>query len=117
MSNYIIKGTVTEISFDEGFFTIVGTEGYAIKQGDNKYNVLCPEKMPAENSYSQSFILSNDVKFPILDSDKELLLKASSEGKKIKIKLVLENIEIENIVDSQKLQEVGKKYSLSLLSD
>lgn len=119
MANYIIEGTVTEISIDEGFFTIAGTEGFAIKQGDDKYNVLCPEKMPTENDYLPSFILSQDVKFPIIDSDNELILKASSEGKKIKIKLVLENI-----VDLQKLQElvkksqeVGKKYFLSLLSD
>ena len=85
---YIIEGTIKELSFDENFFTIAGTEGYAIKQKKDgmemKYNVLCPENMPSNSVSDTSYILSQDFKF-FVGENKDLLLRSLSLGKRIRI--------------------------------
>ncbi len=121
--NYILEGTVAEISVDENFFRINGTEGFAIKQADKKYNVLCSEIMPKEQENQVGIILSKDCQFPIPnEADKELLLSAVQSAKRIKITISSEEAAIE--IDLQKLKELSssessakKKYKLSLLSD
>ncbi|MBO4320111.1 MAG: hypothetical protein J5857_06550, partial [Treponema sp.] len=82
--NYIIEGTVSEISSEkpeEVNFKIFGTEGYALKIGKNKYNILCSEtilKNAADDSttkdeskiYSETFILSQQILFTSTDTAK-----------------------------------------------
>lgn len=85
---YIIEGTIKELSFDENFFTIAGTEGYAIKQKKDgkeiKYNVLCPENMPSNQDSGTSYTLAQDFRFPV-GKNKCLLLQSLSSGKRIRI--------------------------------
>ena len=121
---YIIEGTVSELSVDDNFFTIKGTEGFVIEQNKKKYNVLCPENMPEKNKKLLSAILSQDFEFPICDNNKELLLESLCHGKKIRIKLSMEDNEIQNSIDLQKLQDDSasenpskKKYSITLLAN
>ena len=112
---YIIEGTIKELSFDEKFFTITGTEGYAIKQKKDgmemKYNVLCPENMPSKEKGIASYILSQDFKFSAAKS-KCLLLQSLSLGKRIK--MTIEVDDSKKIVDE--LEVDGQKTSLTLLA-
>ena len=112
---YIIEGTIKELSFDEKFFTIAGTEGYAIKQEKDgmemKYNVLCPENMPSKEKGIASYILSQDFKFSAAKS-KCLLLQSLSLGKRIR--MTIEVDDSKKIVEELKVDE--QKTSLTLLA-
>ena len=52
--SYKIDCTIQEIEISlDGKVTglkIKGTEGYLLKQGDNEYNVFCPEKLPEKET-------------------------------------------------------------------
>lgn len=91
MANYIIEGTISELSFDEGYFTICGSEDFSLKYDDKKYNVLCPEKISKENfatqQYSSCFILKQDLKFSTKNRNRNLLLQGSSLQKKVRVKI------------------------------
>ncbi len=112
--DYVIEGTISELSFDENYFSLSGTEGYALKHGDKKYNVLCPKDMPEKNKYAQSVVLSQDFHFPI-QGDKELLLHALSSNKKIRIRLSVNITEV--YIDLQKVKEGNAESYISLLSE
>ena len=86
---YTIEGTVTEISSD-GIFKIVGNEGYAIKQGDKKYNVLCPADMPKETEHANAIIISQEHQFITDTTNKGLLL--NSLGKRVKVTLNIDEV-------------------------
>lgn len=96
---YIIEGTVTEISsekLDEVSFKITGSEGYAIKLGKKKYNVLCTEKI-LENSneedsfenkskfFEETFVLSQGIQFLSNDVAKVGLIRCNALGKHVKV--------------------------------
>ena len=83
---YIIEGTVTEISSD-GTFRIAGSEGYAIKQNDKKYNVLCPKEMPMNEQAKIGIILSQDFPFKT-DAKNSLIYHAL--GKRVKVSVSFE---------------------------
>lgn len=90
---YIIEGTIKELSFDENFFTIAGTEGYAIKQKKDgreiKYNVL--QNYDTDDTIKKVFmaglVCKQDVKFLTDGKNRDLLLQAASSGKKVQVKL------------------------------
>ena len=112
---YIIEGTIKELSFDENFFTIAGTEGYAIKQKKDgmemKYNVLCPENMPSNQDSGTSYTLAQDFRFPV-GKNKCLLLQSLSLGKRIR--MTIEVDDSKKIVEELKVDE--QKTSLTLLA-
>ncbi|MBR5096521.1 MAG: hypothetical protein IK094_05380 [Treponema sp.] len=85
MTNYVIEGTVSEISIDEEYFKLKGCEGYAIMQNAKKYNLLCPESLPEKEKVEFGFILSQDYKFPLNEPNASLLMQSFSNVKKIKI--------------------------------
>ena len=115
MTNYIIEGTISELSFDESYFTICGAEGFSIKQNDKKYNVLCPKAMPESEKSLEAIVLAQDFKFPT-GENKDLLLQAVSSQKRIKVQLCIEDNQIETYIDLNKLIE-KKKIVVSLLSN
>lgn len=84
MANYVIEGTISEISQDEEYFKLKGCEGYAIKQNDKKYNLLCSENMTED--VGLAFVLSQDMKFTLNDGNENLLMQVWSVGKRIKLK-------------------------------
>lgn len=73
MTNYIIEGTITKIFVDASdnlSFNIIGTEGYSVKQGRDKYNLLCPEKLKDEiddktKIHVLGILLSQDYQFSV----------------------------------------------------
>lgn len=51
-----MEGTVSELYADESdnfTFKVIGSEGFSLKQGEWRFNVLCPEKLE-KNSKKQS---------------------------------------------------------------
>lgn len=120
MANYVIEGTVTEITStkNECIFKIAGTDGYAIKQGDKNYNILCPEEMPKKEKYFTSFIFSQDIHF-IINNNNDALLVAYTNSKKVKL-LVKTRIAKANETDENNNSETRKCIkvsSLALISD
>lgn len=93
---YIIEGTIKELSFDENFFTIAGTEGYAIKQKkdgvETRYNVLQNCGKDADTNPISSFVFNPNTKFATTEKNRCLLLQAASSGKKVQVKLEM-NVE------------------------
>ena len=72
MANYVIEGTIRELSVDENdnfTFKISGAEGFSIKQAEKEYNLLCPEKLKDNDvdnkPYSLCFIISQDYEFSV----------------------------------------------------
>ena len=93
---YIIEGTVKELSFDENFFTIAGIEGYAIKQKkdgvETRYNVLQNCGKDVDTNPISSFVFNPNTKFATTEKNRCLLLQAASSGKKVQVKLEM-NVE------------------------
>ena len=83
---YIIEGTVTEISSD-GTFRIAGSEGYAIKQGDKKYNVIYSEdlKTKADTNAVLSFIFFDTRDYSASEKFFTLLSSAMTSGNRIRV--------------------------------
>ena len=108
--NYIIEGTISELSIDENFFRIKGSEGFVIIQDNKKYNVLCPESM--QEKVDVSFILSQDAKFSV-GRNENLLIKACHSENKIKIKF--ENLRKDD--NNNTVKEIKEKLSAEILSD
>ena len=113
---YIIEGTIKELSFDEKFFTIAGTEGYAIKQKKDSeeimYNVLHPkDNMPSKEKGITSYILSQDFKFSAAKS-KCLLLQSLSLGKRIRMTIKTND----STAPAAEFTIDGKEISLTLLA-
>ena len=112
MENYIIEGTITELSFDEGYFTVCGSEGFAIKRDDKKYNVLCPEKMPEEKTCIGSFITDQKCKFSTSVKHRTALLTSLTSEKRIRVSIDEE--ELKKSADKENILPVS---SITLLSD
>lgn len=89
---YIIEGTVKELSFGkEDFFTIAGTDGYAVKQKKDgveiRYNVLQNCGKDADTIPISSFVFNQNTKFATTEKNRCLLLQAASSGKKVQVKI------------------------------
>ena len=91
--NYEIEGTVTEISND-GSFKLAGSEGYAIKQGEKRYNILCPKTTSEEKDAKACIILSQDFTFKS-SAKNELIYHAL--GKRAKISVFVDKVEEKKI--------------------
>ncbi len=94
MAKFVIEGTVSEIKLSkkqsEYLFKIKGIDGYAIKHGDKKYNILCEKSFrkslsKASNESISSYILSQERQFKIDEKQGCLLTSALSNGKKLRI--------------------------------
>lgn len=110
MVNYIIEGTVSELSLDENYFTLCGSEGFSFKKNDKKYNILCPKNMPKDEKALVAIVLVQDFKFPSGDN-KDLLLQAVSYEKRIKVQLSVEDENVKTHIDLKKLIETEEKNS------
>lgn len=110
MVNYIIEGTVSELSLDENYFTLCGSEGFSFKKNDKKYNILCPKNMPKDEKALVAIVLAQDFKFPSGDN-KDLLLQAVSYEKRIKVQLSVEDENVKTHIDLKKLIETEEKNS------
>ncbi|MBR6297189.1 MAG: hypothetical protein IKR40_12010 [Treponema sp.] len=99
MNDYIIEGIVSEIesmNSNEVLFKLSGIEGYALKVGEKKYNIICTEKLiknsklkhekePDFKFYEHSFIISKNIQFAVTDTAKLFLIKSNALGKHVKI--------------------------------
>ena len=110
--NYIIEGTITELSFDEGYFTICGSEGFMLKQGEKKYNVLCSEENLKEKHYQASFIASQKCKFSTSVKYRSVLLTSMTYEKRIRVSL--DEKELKKATNQEKSLPI---CSITLLSD
>lgn len=107
---YVIEGKITELSLDESYFTLCGSEGFSFKRNDKKYNILCPKDMPKEEESLVAIVLAQDFKFPSGDN-KDLLLQAVSYEKRIKVQLSVEDENVKTHIDLRKLIETEEKNS------
>lgn len=124
MTNYIIEGTITKIFVDASdnlSFNIIGTEGYSVKQGRDKYNLLCPEKLKDEiddktKIHVLGILLSQDYQFSVNEKNKDLVIRHFSSNKRIYLTIVLdEKKSLEKLFADKKLSL--KVTSLTLLLD
>lgn len=87
MANYIIEGTVLEISKEKlkNTFKIAGTEGYALIQrkgkSETRYNILCSDD---KNSY-RALKIEKDFSYNVSDDFMPLLISAMAHGKKVSV--------------------------------
>lgn len=113
ITNFIIEGTVSEITVKNGKnvkFKILGTEGYAIKLGKKKYNIITKDeviedsksdKETDENFIVTSYVLSQNFLFSI--SDKEKISKLSNFlGKRIKFIFEIDESKVKISADIKK---------------
>ena len=107
--DYIIEGTISELSFDEGYFTICGSEGFAIKKDDKKFNLFCLKDNPKEKVYQISFIASQKCKLSTSVKYRTVLLSSLTSEKRVRIALD------ENELKTKK--EIRSVSSITLLSD
>lgn len=124
MTNYIIEGTITKIFVDASdnlSFNIIGTEGYSVKQGRDKYNLLCPEKLKDEiddktKIHVPGILLSQDYQFSVNEKNKDLVIRHFSSNKRIYLTIALdEKKSLEKLFADKKLPL--KVTSLTLLAD
>lgn len=93
MANYVIEGTVSELAKEKSKVAvkIVGSEGYAIKQGDKTYNVFCPKNMPEAGNCGKGYIIDSKIEFTGNKEFENILTQASMHGKKIRLTIELED--------------------------
>jgi hypothetical protein len=102
--SYKIECTVQEIELDiSGKITglkILGTEGYSLKQGEEKYNVFCPTNMPQKDDAPVSvLVLSTKTMLqwktsPAIDLH-SFLMQAKCAGKKVRLEI---DVDSKNII-------------------
>ena len=91
--NYIIECTISELTkeVDKISVKIVGTEGYAIKQGDKTYNVFCLENMLETDDAVRSYITNSNTEISVNKDFENILTQASMNGKKLRLTIELED--------------------------
>ncbi len=91
--NYVIECTISEstVKRTEIAVRIVGTEGYAIKDGDKTYNVFRPKDLPKPKKTVQCYIVDSETKFTVKNDFENILTQASINGKKIRLIIELKN--------------------------
>ena len=121
---YVIEGTIYKIYVDESdnlSFSIMGTEGYSVKQGKDKYNLLCPEKLKDEindksKTHVPTILISQEYQFSVSEKNKELVIKTCSSNKRISMTIALdEKKSIDKLFADKNLPL--KVSSLVILSD
>lgn len=88
-TNYVIEGTVSEITVTgtEVAIKIVGSEGYAIKDDGKTYNVFRPKDLPKAKETVQSYIADSENEFTVNNDFENILTQASTNGKRIRLKV------------------------------
>ena len=122
MENYIIEGTISEITKEKSknTFKIAGAEGYALTQRkdslETKYNILCNTD---KNSYL-ALKIEKDFPCNVSDDFMPLLVSAMTYGRKVRITFM--TYTANNIKKDESVLTIinGTRYSVSsitLLSD
>ena len=123
--NYVIEGTISELSLDEKFFRIKGCEDFSIIQDKKKYNLLCPEKLTEKEDVKLAFLLTQDFMFPFNENNKDLLIHTFSNDKRIRISIRHEVVVstptidlnmLKSIVEKQKNEDI-KKFVISVIEE
>ena len=85
--NYTIEGVITELSLENNDFKfeISGTEGYSLKFGKDRYNVLIVEDIYKikDRHFLYSFIVPQSVVFQFMENSLSLLAVAMTSGKRV----------------------------------
>ena len=120
--NYVIEGTVTEISRDasKNIFKISGTESYSLRKKDGKEyvkeNFLCPctKNEVVEDNKVPSYALKipDDFAFNVSDNYISLFISSLSASKKMRI-VFEESSETKNSDDTT---EISNKKNLKIKS-
>ncbi len=114
MANYVIEGTITEITTSDNptcTFKICGTEGYSIKRDKYRYNFLCSSENGTNQRAQTGYILLSEREYKSENHQAVLLLSsAMASGKHVK--LIVESTEAE-IIKSEKSLKVT---SITLLN-
>lgn len=124
MADYIIEGTIKEISVDKSdnfSFKIIGTEGYSIKYGKEKYNILCPEQLKEElkkdkKIHLPGIIISQDYQFSTFEKNIEVIIRNCGLNRKLIIGTVISETEKLSKIFADKNKPI-KIASITLLSD
>lgn len=84
---YVIEGTISELSVDKSdnlTFKISGTEGYAIRQRQEKFNLWCPETLNDElkntKGHFSCIALSNNYEYTIEGENKKMITQYGING-------------------------------------
>ncbi|MBQ8678191.1 MAG: hypothetical protein IJ530_00325 [Treponema sp.] len=97
MANYIIEGTISEITTSDNptcTFKICGSEGYSIKRDKYRYNFLCSTENGTNQSAQTGYILFSEREYKSENPQAALLLSsAMASGKRVK--LIVESTETE----------------------
>ena len=123
--SYKIEGIIQEIEIDAIgkvlSLKIKGTEGYLLKQGDNEYNVFCPEKLPEKETKTSETALvlhaGSPLKLkPAADSAcAQSLVQAKCADKKAKLVIDADTGK-ENSADTGTARETFNPESVNLKS-
>ncbi|MBR2058041.1 MAG: hypothetical protein IKC23_05000 [Fibrobacter sp.] len=110
--SYKIECVIQEIEISaDGKVTglkIKGTEGYLLKQGDNEYNVFCPEKMPEkETKTSETALILHaasaiKLKTAADAACAESLVQAKCANKKVRLKIKIDTSK-ESLINPESL--------------
>ncbi len=110
--SYKIEGIIQEIEIDstgkEVSFKIKGTEGYQLKQGDDEYNVFCPEKLPEKETKTSETALilhaGSPLKLkPAADAAcAQSLVQAKCANKKVRLKIKIDTSK-ESLINPESL--------------
>lgn len=126
ITNFVIEGTVSEITIKNSKnvkFKITGTEGFSIKLGEKKYNIITKDEVikdsksdkgTDENFIVTSYVLSQDFLFSISDKEKSSMLSNSLEKR---IKFIFE-IDEDNITNSNGIEKyLQNPASITVFAD
>ncbi len=98
MADYIIEGTIKELSSKENecIFKINGVEGYSVKRDKVKYNILYSEdiRIKTDKDAIPAFVLLPDRGYKLVGKQECLLATALMSGKKIHATITAEENEI-----------------------
>ena len=98
MAYYIIEGTISELKIEdtECTFKICGTEGYSVKHGKQKYNVLYSEDVneKVDKNAISTFVLFDDRIYKASEKQECLLAVALANGKRVRTMIEAEETEI-----------------------
>lgn len=112
---YIIEGTITEIKVEstDCIFKICGSEGYSVKHGEKKCNVLYSEdvKEKVDKNAISTFILIDDRSYKTNEKQGCLLTTALTNGKRVRAIIEAEEEEIKTGIGELSVT------SITLLSD
>lgn len=105
---YIIEGTVSELTVEGNscIFKINGSEGYSLKIGKEKHNVLHSVKAATNENVISAYILFSDRSYSIPEIELPILASALSCGKRVKVIIEANDNDIKNGVDMLKVSSI-----------